>query len=486
MSDNRVLGGSRAAVVASAAVVLLVGVILFLGLRRDVPVAAIPDPDLSAVEPQVASKITALIGDVVQHPRSAAAWGELAMNLDVHNMADDAIRAYKQAYALDSHDVRWPYFCAVTMRSARSSESIEWFERAREISPDYAPLLVRYGQAMEDVGDLDGASKNFVRALKANPKEPHAYLGLARIALARGDMAATETNIVEALKIDPRYGDAYGLLSELYRRNQREADAALASIRARQFLKAVPLVDSIYVQLVREGVSTYWFLRRGKAYTQAGLFDLARREFQRAVAARSDAETHFHLGLALQYGGQADSAVAEFQVALAERPDYPIALRHLGTMLFAMNRREEALHDLERARQLDPAVPDAYLTLGGFYEKMGNHAKAIARYRDGLSNAPYDYRIATRLAMLLATATPATLRNADEAVRLAEAARRVIPGGDPETLDVLAVAYAANGEFSKALATARQAYRIAELAGMTSLAGRIQSRIKRYETGMGR
>ena len=478
----------RRGIVVVGAVVALVTLAgaAFMMVSSRVPALEVPDPNLSVLEPQVASKIGDLRAKVMRQPRSAAAWGALAMNFDVHHLADEALQAYQQANRLDPRDVRWPYFAAVALRSIRALEAVKWFERARKILPDYAPLLVRYGGTLADLGDFDGASRQFHNAIAADPRSAHAYLGLARIAVAKGDVEGSERNIIAALKIAPRYGEVHGLLSGVYRNKQLPTEARLASLRARQFSKAVPLPDSIFVQLVQEGVSSYWFLRRGKAYTQAGMYEAARKEFQQAVKVRADAETHFHLGLALQYSGQTNIAVQEFRTALEQRPDYPIALRHLGAVLFDMGRRNDAVRELKRARQLDPAVPDAYLTLGMFYEKMKSHANAIDVYSDGMSNAPYDYRIATRLAFLLATVPMRGLRNGGEAVRLAETASRVVGGVDPEALDALAAAYAETGEFDRALATAQQALRMAEAAQGNALVDGIHLRIKQYRTKLGR
>lgn len=212
-----------------------------------------------------------------------------------------------------------------------------------------------------------------------------------------------------------------------------------------------------------------------------GMYDAASREFRNALQARPDAETHYHLGLALQYSGMSDSAVEHHRAALALRPAYREALHNLGATLFEMDRVQEAIAYVERAKQLDPAVPDAYLRLGIIHERIGNCAEAINELHQGLASAQYDERIATRLAWLLATSSSPELRDGAEAVRLAAAAAELTSYQDLETLDVLAAAYAEVGRFNRAIETARRAYQLATAVGRMDLAMQLEDRLESYE-----
>ena len=214
---------------------------------------------------------------------------------------------------------------------------------------------------------------------------------------------------------------------------------------------------------------------------RAGILDAAAREFRNALQARPDAETHYHLGLALQYSGKFDRAVEHHRAALVLRPTYREAMHNLGAALFEMGRVQEAIAYVERAKQLDPAVPDRYLRLGIFHERCGNSAKAIDEFRQGLANAPYDERIATRLAWLLATSSSPELRDGAAAVRLAAAAAELTVYQDLETLDVLAAAYAELGRFDRAIETARRASQLAISARRMDLAMQLEGRLRSYE-----
>jgi spermidine synthase len=84
------------------------------------------------------------------------------------------------------------------------------------------------------------------------------------------------------------------------------------------------------------------------------------------------------------------------------------------------------------------------------------------------------------LAWLLATCEPSAGGDPARAVRLAERAQALSGGKSPACLDTLAAAYAAEGRFADAVRTAQQALELAESAGQTPLATKIQTRLEGY------
>ena len=124
---------------ALGVVVLLV--VAGVGVRRFVVTGSpppLPAPSLGDAEPRVREKILSALDDVEQAPRSARAWGRLAMILDVHDLKRDVLTCYERATELDPDDFRWPYFAAILAHRARSDDVVYWLERSRsgsEASP---------------------------------------------------------------------------------------------------------------------------------------------------------------------------------------------------------------------------------------------------------------------------------------------------------------------------------------------------------------
>lgn len=442
----------------------------------------LPDLDLSGVETQVVLKIRGLRKEVERNPGSAAAWGKLAMNLDVHDLKREAASCYQQAAELDPTDFRWPYYCATMLAATGSPEALQWFKRSQVLKPDYTPVHVLYGQTLFNHGHLKEALEQFEWALRTDAKSTHAYLGLAQVALSQGDLQASRRYLLKAAEIDPKHGEVHGLLAEVYRRLNEPEKADREMRLAQQLPKVTSVPNPVYAELAAEGVSAFWYEKYGLTYLEKRLYAEAAREFTMALKAKPSAEAHYNLGFALQYLGKYEEAAQHYRAALALRPTYRDALNHLAMVLFEMGRVEESIAYLEQAKRLYPAFAAVYLNLGTFYWRSGRRSEAIETFRQGLANAPYDPRTAMQLAWLLATAPQLSLRNGEKAVHLAERVCEKTGYRVPETLDVLAAAYAETGQFNRAIKTARQALQLTKTANRSDLANQIQSRLQIYES----
>ena len=433
------------------------------------------------------AKIGAARRYVLANPDSAHAWGQLAMSLDVHGFPREALPCYRRAAQLAPGDFRWPYYEALALanlappESAAAFAAFAAFERARALAPDYAPLEVRYGDALAAAGETDRAAAAYRRAAELDPGLAHAELGLARLAAARGDLDAALAAARRAVQSSPRFGEAHGLLADLLRRRGDAEEGAAELERARRLPATTPLADPAYNALAAEGVSSFWAQRRGRAYLERGEAQRAVDELEQALRAAPRAEIHDDLGLALQQLGRFAAAAEHHRAALALRPGFAAAAVHLGEALAGGGDLPGAIAAEERAVALDPASTAAALDLGTLELRAGRRGAAAAAFRAGLAADPDDPRLAARLAWLLATASEDSLRDGAEAVRLAEGASRATGSRLPEALDVLAAAYAEAGRFEDATATARRARELATAAGLTALVAEIGARLALYE-----
>lgn len=66
-------------------------------------------------------------------------------------------------------------------------------------------------------------------------------------------------------------------------------------------------------------------------------------------------------------------------------------------------------------------------------------------------------------------------------MRLGEMALGATEGSNPAVLNTLAAAYAEQGRFDDATASARRAIELADQAGANALAERIRGRLRKYE-----
>jgi tetratricopeptide (TPR) repeat protein len=184
----------------------------------------------------------------------------------------------------------------------------------------------------------------------------------------------------------------------------------------------------------------------------------ALRHFQAVAGLKPEsAAAHFNVATTLASLGRLDEAVGQYRQALQLRPAYALAHNNLGAALMQMNRPDEALSEFREAIRVDPAISEAHLNLANFLRANRDTSGAIVELRRAVQSAPDSVSAVAGQASLLATVPDASLRNAAEAVRLAEQAVALTVRSDASTLDVLAAAYAASGDFDRAVGTAQEA-----------------------------
>ena len=156
-----------------------------------------------------------------------------------------------------------------------------------------------------------------------------------------------------------------------------------------------------------------------------------------------------------------DEAIAQYRQALALRPDYALAHNNLGSVLLQRGGVDEALQHLREAVRIDPGNAEAQDNLGRVSRERGEVAEAIDHFRQAIRLRPDWASANADLAWTLATSREEALRDAVQAVGLAEHAATLTERRDPAVLDVLAAAYAAAGAFDRAIEVSEAALQLA-------------------------
>jgi tetratricopeptide (TPR) repeat protein len=102
--------------------------------------------------------------------------------------------------------------------------------------------------------------------------------------------------------------------------------------------------------------------------------------FRRYVElAPSERNAHDSLGLGLQWAGRYPEAIAEYQKALSIKPDFEIAVIHLGNTYFQLGRYQEALKQFDQFIHMATSGLDTgrgWYSAGWIYMKLGKSAQA--------------------------------------------------------------------------------------------------------------
>jgi tetratricopeptide (TPR) repeat protein len=177
-------------------------------------------------------------------------------------------------------------------------------------------------------------------------------------------------------------------------------------------------------------------------------------------------------------------AVQRFQKAVELRPDDADAWVNLSFALLSVERFEEAAGAAGRAAELAPQNASAWYNLMTALVRLGRFHEAIPLLRKLVDSNPARHDLANELAWLLAVAAPPDLRDPQAAVRYAEQANGAVERPLASYLDTLGAAYAAAGQFDRAVAAARRAVELYPSQGQDpAIARELRDRLSSYEQG---
>jgi hypothetical protein len=220
----------------------------------------------------------------------------------------------------------------------------------------------------------------------------------------------------------------------------------------------------------------------GLLYLQDGNADRAAHYFRESLQLNDgSAPTHYNLGLALSMLRQYPEATREYEAAVRIDPSHAEAHNNLGAMLHVAGRLDEAAVHYRRAFELRPDNVEARSNLGRLLLLQGKIGEAAAVFEEALSVQPDSVPALTGLAWIRATSADDTLRRPGQGLALAERARQLSGGRDPQSLDAMAAAYAALGEWDQAIRAATAGIAAAEQSGQQLLAADMRGRLDQYQ-----
>jgi Tfp pilus assembly protein PilF len=407
--------------VASAAVLVLAGLWYFW------PAPPPPEPDLTGAEPEVAQAIQKARAETLKAPRSAAAWGRLGMLLRAHDYAAEAMVALAQAEHLDAKDPRWPYLQGLTLVLTDREAAIPLLERASDRSPRCTAPRLRLAEVLLQQGRLDEAGRHFRRVLDAEPDNPRAALGLARLAQRRGelrealkrlqvavasslvrkaalllraevhqqlgakDAAAADLRAAAPLPEDPRWPDPY---VEEVERLARGVHTRLALANQLSQQGRLPETAEVLEEAARDApTADRVFLLLGKVRMRLGEPARAEQALRHALELTPDAaEVHFQLGTALFLQDQWDAAERSFRRAIERKPAHALAHYNLGHCRLKLKDQAGALVAFRAALRYRPGYADAHTNLGALLAQQGKDAEALEHLEEAVRLAPEDER----------------------------------------------------------------------------------------------
>jgi Tfp pilus assembly protein PilF len=164
-----------------------------------------------------------------------------------------------------------------------------------------ADIDIRAAQYASQSGNLADAEAKYLRALKTEPKNVKAILGLARTYDEQGNSQQAIATYQQAIKLHPKNAMVYNDLGLCYGRRHEYAPAQ---------------------QMLQKAVA----MEPGKANYRMNLatvlVDAGRpaEAYQHLLAAQPEGVAHYNLACLLESRGQKDQAAEQLQLALAKDP----------------------------------------------------------------------------------------------------------------------------------------------------------------------
>lgn len=243
--------------------------------------------------------------------------------------------------------------------------------------------------------------------------------------------------------------------------------------------------------LVALGGTAYWVFGPTPAERLTVLLQERRWQEAEALArgaledASGEARPDLYRALGIALGRQEEHAEATdaYRAAYALRPTDHELRRRAAIEIVGVGRQHDERGDTDAALALyreavalAPEIPHGHHALVASLRGRCELDEAIAALGAGLEQGPGDVHLRLQLAWLLATHPNPARRKADRAIELADDA--FLHDRTPETLETLAVALAARGDFAEAVQYELEAI---ELAGGEEAPG-FEDRRARLET----
>ena len=437
---------------------------------------------------------------IKSNPRSAIAYSNRGSSYDRKELYDLAIADFTKAIQLDpTYSQAYQNRGATYVHKGDYEKSLPDYTKAIELTSNNADAYSNRGTAYNKLGRHDEALADFSKALALDPKLPEAYRGRAQVFvetkqwaqamadydkaielqpdgaggyIGRGVAHSTMGNYPEAindlLKAVELAGDdqsAYNNLALAYR-NQGMLDES-----EKAFTRAIELAPTI--------AATY--NNRGICYGRKSNYQLAIQDFNKALELDpSYGFAYNNRGMAYGKQGLYDLAIADFDKAIELNPGFTGAYINRCSARNGKGDVEGALADAKAAIKINPNYSEAHFAAGRILDGQHRYGQAIKHYRQGLQIRPNSPTQLKELAWILATSPDESVRDGNEAVRLATSACRMTQYKYYWIVDALAAAQAEAGKFDDAAKTAQRALELAKSAQQEKYARDINARIELY------
>ena len=283
----------------------------------------------------------------------------------------EAERSYRSALEHDPGLVdAWRNLGAMLRQQGRPGEGVICQRRAIELKPDDPGLLGNLGNALRDLGDLEGSKVAFEEAVKAAPERFGPRLGLAITLNAlkeNNQLLEVIQPFIETANLENNKSDAAQLLLEMgnaaHNIGQKEKAISLWK-KAQEYAEGEKQLSMV--------LNTAQVMCENSQHAEAEKLLLP--HLNNYI---NHPNILYALGVTIRGQGRWEEAAELFEKAIHYDPNYAICLNTYGLLLREMGKIHKARECFEKALAIDEKF-------GAAMNNLGSVLKDVACYDDAL------------------------------------------------------------------------------------------------------
>jgi tetratricopeptide (TPR) repeat protein len=343
-------------------------------------------------------------------------------------------------------------FVLIACAACTGSQLVYWqntetlFRRALATTENNFVAYNNLGFYYTQQGQIAKAAESYENAIRINPNSLHAWHDYAALLANQKRYDEAIEKYQHALQINPRFVSAINNLGSVYLYQGRIEDAI------NQYRAALTVDPDFFP--ARQNLATV-LSDQGKYSEAAAHYEAALKLEPRNASLLGDyAKTLARLN-------RLPEAEAHYREVLRFDSKSKPARLGLAAVLGQEGNGTDAMSYAQSVLQDSPKDPDAHYQVAVAANTTGNTATAIQHYLTALELVPDFPEALNNLAWIRATSAYASFRNGKEAVRLATKACELTHYKEAVMIGTLAAAYAEEGRFADAVASAEQARTLA-------------------------
>lgn len=299
------------------------------------------------------------------------------------------------------------------LQMSKIEDAISSFNNATSLIPNFFGAYYNKAIALNEKGDKEGAIDCYQKVLDIKPDHAESYNNLGTILMKLGRDNSAKENYQKSIEVRPNFVEAYNNLGSLFIKLDKVDDAILNFEKAKEinpnFIETHYNLGTALMQKgeVNSAIRSFKialsinpnyaevYNNLGIAYKKIGEIGDSIKSYEKAIETKENyAEAHNNLGLVLLNIGDLDSSFKHLQIALEINPDYIYANNNFGLYLSKRGKFSESIEYFNKAIGVNPNFFEAYSNLGNTLKYLKRHDESLACYEKSYAiNPEADYSL---------------------------------------------------------------------------------------------